>query len=149
MKIKIKCKTPKGKAEASMKSFIATFSLINRPIETKIVDPENYYLIYNVSKPKEMEDIIYKKIPKCKRVIKDTYTNIIWIVDRGNEVGKKFQWNADKIKRHMIRMLDKKFESSETSWKDFVDTLELTDKEDILKFLAADDYIEYEILNGV
>jgi len=149
MKVKITCKTPKGKAQASMKSFIATFSLIDKPIETKLVNEQKYYLIYNVKNQNVMDDIIYRKIPKCKRVIKDTYTNIIWIVERGNEVGKKFQWNVDKIKRYMIRQLDKKFESSETSWKDFVDTLELTDKEDIKKFLAADDYIQYEILDVV
>ena len=120
------------------KTFGATyFSTITRPIETVIVNGQEFYYIYEYDKQAKLDKLINKKIPNAEHTIRQFYTLLIFLIERGNKLGKRGAWKAEKVKRWIMRQLKRKVKYPK-QFEDFIDAIELTDKEAMISFLAGD-----------
>ena len=144
-KLKIICHTPKGKAEKCSKGFgMQYFSALNKPIKTMITSGERFYYVYEYEKQKDMEKVIKKKIPNAERSIRNFYLIIIRLKEKGNKMAKKGAWKVEKTRRWILRQLRKKVENPK-KFEDFIDVLDLSDKDYMMRFLARP-LFEYKIL---
>ena len=147
LRLKVTCLTPKGKAEKASKSFgMRYFDLLNKPLETKIVSDTEFYYVYEYKKEKTMENMINKKIPAGIQKIRGIYLLIIHLVDKGNKLGKKGAWTVERVRRWMLKRLNKQVKNPR-ELEDFVDAIDIKDKNEIMELLAKD-MISYKILGG-
>jgi len=147
IKLKIICHTPKGKAKASAKSFKRYFSVLKRPIDSKIIGDNKFFYVYEYETQKEVDKVINHKIPKAEMAIRSFYSTIMALVDRANKLGKKGAWNVLKMKRWIMRRLIKKYQDKETvkGFEDFLDAIDMSDKKEMMDFLTKP-LIEHEVL---
>jgi len=145
MKLKITCYTPKGKAEPSSKSFgMKYFHAMQKPIETKIVNKSQFYYIYSYEKEKDMMKVINKKIPKAEQSIRNFYIIVIKLVEKGNKIGKQGAWTIERTKRWILKQFKRKG-GNPKEMKDFIDAINLEDKEEMEMFLSGK-LFDYKIL---
>jgi len=137
MKVKITCYTPKGKAEKSSKSFGVKYFMVKKnPIETVVVNDHKFYYVYDLTE-QEHKKLIDKKIPKAETTIRMFYFTIINLSERANKLAKKGALKVEKVKSWILKRLKKKG-YDEKKLDDFIDAIDLSDKDEILKFLAND-----------
>ena len=109
IKVKITCYTPKGKAKKSAESFgLKYFSVIQKPIEKKIISDREFYYIYEYKDQKAVYKLMNKKIPNAEQKIRQFYVTIIHLIERGNKLGKKGAWKVEKVRRWIYKQLKKK-----------------------------------------
>ena len=142
--IKITSYTPKGKAKTCSKNFaIQYFGALQKPIETKVVSDKEFYYVYEYDKPSKRDRIINKKIPKAEMSIRNFYTIIIHLVERGNKIAKKGAWKIERTKRWIMKQLRRKVKNPK-GFEDFIDAVELTDKKQMMIFLSKP-LFDYEV----
>lgn len=144
IKVKITCKTPEGKAIAAAKSFKKMFSMIKKPVEEVITSSESVYFIYEYARQKDVDRVINRKVPKIEQTIRTYYIIIIKIVERSNKLAKKGAWKLERTRRWILNRLVKKgYDKKEM--EDFVDGVNLDDKDYMMKFLGQE-LISVEVL---
>lgn len=145
IRLKITCYTPKGKAKSSSKSFgMKYLDVLNKPVETKIINSSKFYYIYEYEDQKKVDKIINKKIPKAEQTIRAFYINIIGIVKRANNLGKKGAWHVDRVRRWILKRFKQKG-GEPKDIEEFLDAVNLTDEQEMLEFLSGP-LFEYEVL---
>lgn len=134
--LKVKCNTPKGKADACIKSFQRYFSLTNKPKQSIKESEESFHYIYAFKTEKEKWKVT-KKLPKAENKIRSFYTTIIYFCNRANKLSKKGAWKIEKTRRWILKQMRKK-NISEKQMEDFINVIEMDDIEDMKKFLMGD-----------
>ena len=146
-RVKLTCYTPKGKAEASMKTFgMKHFDVLHKPVETVLVSDTEFYYIYEYDKYKHVYKLQTQKIPAAQTAVRQFYTTLIHVVKRANKIGKEGAWHIEKIRRYILKMLGKKFKDTEENIeKMFRDSITLDDEAEIQEFLKGE-LFKFEIL---
>ena len=135
-KLKIICYTPKGKAKKCSKGFgMQYFSSMKKPIKTALVSDSEFYYIYEYEKEKDMLKLINIKIPKAEKNIRAFYITLIHLKERANSLAKKGAWKVEKAKRWIMKQLRKKVKNPK-EYDDFVDAMDLSDKDYMMEFLS-------------
>lgn len=137
IKVKIVCKTPKGKAKATAKQFKWMFSKIKKPIKEKVQNSTTVYFIYEYKNQREVDKVINKTVPKIEFTIRTFYNTIIHLCDRANKLSKKGAWKLEKARRWILNRLAKKGYDKK-QYEDMIDGIDLEDKDIMIAFLAQD-----------
>lgn len=133
-KLKITCKAPKGKVEKAAKNFKRMFSVVHKPYKYKVVNKTTFYFLYSFKTEKQRYVAINKKIPKVTDRIRGFYIVVISLVERGNKLAKKGAWSVEKARRWILNRLGKKGYNKK-EMEDFIDGINLEDKEEMQQFL--------------
>jgi len=143
--LKVTCYTPKNKAEKCMKEWKKQFPTFKKPIKSEIVNPQEFYWIYEFDKEKDML-FFNKKVLLAEGGIKKVYRFMLKFFKRANKLLNKSVWTTKKVKRWLINRWDKvmagnkeeKDKIDNMSEVEFKEHLKMEDEADIREFLEKE-----------
>jgi len=145
MKVKITCKTPKGKAKVAMEKQrfqILGYKFTDKLIEEKLVSDSEFYWVLEFDDTKAYHYLV-KKCALAETGIRTFYKTLISTIKRINKVGTKFKKGGLWLKKQLIKRLAKKNLDQEQvdtllDGADLEEQIELYGEKEMVEFLKGE-----------